>query len=87
MNKESSLAPKWIFLPSLPLHMYRTNCLHILAIRFGKFLGTNNVTLNRTRALDAQIYVEVDLKEEPVQGFPIVISNVTTIWQEPSMRN
>lgn len=31
-HRESSLAPQWIFLPRLPLHLHRPDCLHILAM-------------------------------------------------------
>ncbi|KAF5442885.1 hypothetical protein F2P56_035497 [Juglans regia] len=50
LQKESTLAPQWIFLPGLPLHMYRADFLQILATRFGRFLGIDNATLHRTRA-------------------------------------
>ncbi|KAL5982265.1 hypothetical protein ACLOJK_016336 [Asimina triloba] len=39
--------------------------------RFGRYLGTDNATLNRTRASGARICVEVDLTLEPVKSFPI----------------
>lgn len=82
LHAESSLAPQWIFLPGLPFHMYKTDCLQILAMRFGHYLGINNATLNKTRATRARLCVEVDLKEEPIKGFPIVVSTNRTIWQE-----
>ncbi|CAI9774663.1 unnamed protein product [Fraxinus pennsylvanica] len=71
IHRESSIAPQWIFLPGLPLHLYRVDCLKILASRFGRYLGTDHVTLNRTRATGARICVETDLRAEPVEGFPI----------------
>ncbi|KAL5975299.1 hypothetical protein ACLOJK_031978 [Asimina triloba] len=37
----------------------------IIATRFGRYLGTDNATLNRTRASGARICVEVDLTMEP----------------------
>lgn len=40
--KEPSIAAQWIFLPSLPLVLYRLDCLQILTTLFDKFLGTNN---------------------------------------------
>ncbi|KAL5977670.1 hypothetical protein ACLOJK_039198 [Asimina triloba] len=46
----------------------------IIATRFGRYLGTDNATLNRTRASGARICVEVDLTMEPVRSFPIVVS-------------
>ncbi|CAI9774664.1 unnamed protein product [Fraxinus pennsylvanica] len=69
--RESSTAPQWIFLPGLPLHLYRVDCLKILASRFGRYLGTDHETLNRTRATGARICVETDLRAEPVEGFPM----------------
>ncbi|KAL5974752.1 hypothetical protein ACLOJK_031423 [Asimina triloba] len=48
----------------------------------GWYLGTDNATLNRTRATGARICVEVDLSMETVKGFPIVVSPTTCIWQE-----
>ncbi|KAI9154057.1 hypothetical protein LWI28_020404 [Acer negundo] len=53
------------------MHLYRKDCLQILVSRFGRYLGTDNATLNRTRASGARICVEVDLSMEPVQDFPI----------------
>ncbi|KAL5999560.1 hypothetical protein ACLOJK_037845 [Asimina triloba] len=47
-----------------------------------RYLGTDNATLNRTRATGARICVEVDLTVEPVKGFPIVVSPTKCIWQE-----
>lgn len=81
LEKESSLALQWIFLPGLPLHLNRIDCLRIFATRFGRYLGTDNATINRSRAIGARICVEVDLNEEPVQGFPIVMAS-TKLWQE-----
>ncbi|KAK1578171.1 hypothetical protein Q3G72_028139 [Acer saccharum] len=82
LHRESPLAPQWIFLPGLPMHLYRRDCLQIFATRFGRYLGTDNATLNRTRATGARIYVEVDLTMEPVKGFPILVSQTKCIWQE-----
>ncbi|KAL5999682.1 hypothetical protein ACLOJK_037967, partial [Asimina triloba] len=39
--------------------------------RFGRYLGTDNAALNRTRASGAHICVEVDLTMKPVRSFPI----------------
>jgi len=61
LSKESPLAPQWIFLPRLPLHLYCTDCLQILATRFGCYLGTDNATLHKIRASRARMCVEVDL--------------------------
>ncbi|TXG69366.1 hypothetical protein EZV62_004301 [Acer yangbiense] len=49
---------------------------------FGRYLGTDNATINRTRASGARICVEVDLTMEPVKGFPLVLSPKQCIWQE-----
>ncbi|XP_035541717.1 uncharacterized protein LOC118344704 [Juglans regia] len=81
LHIEPSLAPQWIFLPGLPMHLYRQDCLQILATRFGRYLGTNHATLNQTRATGACMCVEIDLKEDLVQGFPIVVSVNKTLWQ------
>ncbi|KAJ0095449.1 hypothetical protein Patl1_15066 [Pistacia atlantica] len=66
------------------MHLYRRDCLQILATQFGRFLGTNNATLNkmRAKAIGARLCIEVNLKEEPIKGFPIVVSANRTIWQE-----
>ncbi|KAI9169549.1 hypothetical protein LWI28_013929 [Acer negundo] len=61
VNKEPSIVPQWIFLPDLPLHLYRLNCLQSFATGFGRFLGTDNATLYCTRATWARMCVEVDL--------------------------
>ncbi|XP_031287891.1 uncharacterized protein LOC116146622 [Pistacia vera] len=82
LKKESPLAPQWIFLPGLPMHLYRRDCLQILATRFGHFLGTDNATLNKTRATGARLCIEMNLKEEPIKGFPITMSANRNIWQE-----
>ncbi|KAK1577801.1 hypothetical protein Q3G72_024969 [Acer saccharum] len=52
------------------------------ASRFDRYLGTDNATINRTRASGARICVEVDLTMEPVKGFPLVLSPKQCIWQE-----
>lgn len=54
--------------------------LQILVTRFGSYLGTNNTTIHRTRASRARKCVEVDLSEESVQGFPIVMLAMKKIW-------
>ncbi|KAK2662069.1 hypothetical protein Ddye_000643 [Dipteronia dyeriana] len=82
LHKESTLAPQWIFLPGLPKHLYPCDCLPIFATRFGRYHGTNDVTLNRSRATGARFCVEVDLTVEPVKGFSIVVSPTICIWQE-----
>jgi hypothetical protein len=63
------------------MHMYRTYILQILATRFDRFLGVDNATLHRSKATDAWIYVEIDLTDDPIQGFPIVVAN-KKFWQE-----
>ncbi|CAA2986837.1 Hypothetical predicted protein [Olea europaea subsp. europaea] len=63
------------------MHTYRTDCLRILATRFGRYLGTDHATLNRSRSTGARICIEVDLFAEPVSGFPIVTPSKTH-WQE-----
>ncbi|CAA2982608.1 Hypothetical predicted protein [Olea europaea subsp. europaea] len=65
----------------LPMYMYRPDCLRILATRFGRYLGTDHATLNRSRATGARICIEVDLLAEPVSGFPIVTSS-RMHWQK-----
>lgn len=82
LHRESPLAPQWIFLPELLIHLYRKDCLQIFASHFGRYLGTDNATLNHTRVTCARICVEVDLTMELMQGFPIVLSPTKCIWQE-----
>lgn len=41
LHEEPSMAAQWIFLPGLPMHLYRRDCLQILASRFGRYLGTD----------------------------------------------
>lgn len=60
VHKEPTTAAQWIFLPGLPLMLYRLDCLQVLATRFGKFLGIDNATLYRTSVTGAQIFVEID---------------------------
>lgn len=72
----------WIFLPRLPMHLYHCDCLQIFTTRFGRYLGTDNATLNRSRATGARICVEVDFKVESVKRFPSVVSPTKCIWQE-----
>lgn len=64
------------------MHLYGMDYLQILATRFGLYLGTDNATINKTRALRARMCVEVDLSEDTVQGFPIVVLANTKIWPE-----
>ncbi|KAG7970202.1 hypothetical protein I3843_07G070600 [Carya illinoinensis] len=48
---------------------------------FVRFLGIDNATLHRTRASGARLCIEIDLTEEPMQHFPIVVVN-RKFWQE-----
>lgn len=80
LHVESSLAAQWIFLLGLPLHMYRADCLQILAMRFGCYLSIDNATLNKTRAMRAHLCVKVDLKKELIKGFFIFVLANRTIW-------
>lgn len=64
------------------MRLYRMDFLQILATHFGRYLGTDNATINRARAMGARICVEVDLSTEPVKGFSIVLSPKQCIWQE-----
>ncbi|KAK2652286.1 hypothetical protein Ddye_012142 [Dipteronia dyeriana] len=81
MNKELSIAPQWIFLLGLPLHLFRLDCLQSFATRFGIFFGTDNATLYRTRATVVRICVEVDLQDEVVECFPLVVGQ-KQVWQK-----
>lgn len=54
-HRESLLAPEWIFLPGLPLHLYQPVCLRILIVRFGLYLGKDHATLYHARASGARI--------------------------------
>lgn len=51
---EPSMAAQWIFLVGLPMHLYCRDCFQILATRFGRYLGTDNATLNKTRTTSAR---------------------------------
>lgn len=82
VHKKPSIAPQWIFVPGLPLHLYRLDNLQILASRVGRFLGTDNATIYRTRATEARLCVEVDLQDELVGGFPLIINIKNQLWQE-----
>ncbi|KAI9195370.1 hypothetical protein LWI28_014229 [Acer negundo] len=73
VNKEPSIVPQWIFLPDLRLHLYRQDCLQSFAARFGRFFGTDNAMLYCMRATGARMCVEVDLQEEVVEGFSLVV--------------
>lgn len=64
------------------MHLYRKDCLQILATRFGQYLGMDNATLDCTHTSRARICMEVNLTMDPMQGFPIVVSNTKCIWQE-----
>lgn len=61
LHHELPLAPQWIFLPELMIHLYRKDCLQIFATHFGRYLEIDNATLNHTRVTCARICVEVDL--------------------------
>lgn len=47
----------------------RLDVLQIITSRFGQFWGTDNEILYRTRAMGAQLCVEVDLLEELLRDF------------------
>lgn len=38
VKKELPIAPQWIFLLGLQLHLYRLDCLQMIASRFGRIL-------------------------------------------------
>lgn len=82
VKKEPSIASQWIFLLGLPLLLYRLDCLQTLASRFKKFLGMDNGTLYKTNATGARICVEVDLQEELVRGFPLMVGQKHHIQQD-----
>lgn len=82
VNREPTMASFWIFLPRLPIHLYRCDCLQIFVTQFGRYLITDNATLNCTRAMGARICVEVNLTIVPIKGFPIVVLPKKCIWQE-----
>lgn len=45
VNKEPSMVVQYIYLPGLSLMLYWLDCLKILALSFGKFLGTDNTNV------------------------------------------
>ncbi|XP_035546552.1 uncharacterized protein LOC118348611 [Juglans regia] len=80
LEREPSIEEQWIFLPGLPLHLYRLDCLQSFATRFGNFLGTDNATVYRTRATGARLCVAVDLRDKQIKGFPVMFGS-HQIWQ------
>ncbi|XP_022889695.1 uncharacterized protein LOC111405160 [Olea europaea var. sylvestris] len=82
LKREPSIATQWIFLPRLAMHLYRPDCLQMFATLFGRYMGTDHATLNRTRATGARMCVELNLMDTVVKGFPISVSSTKTIWQK-----
>ncbi|KAK2648879.1 hypothetical protein Ddye_016368 [Dipteronia dyeriana] len=82
LRKESPLAPQWIFLPELPMHLYQRDCLQIFATRFGRYLGTDNATWNRSRAMGARICVEgvrLQVTREEMNANVVQVENVDEV--------
>ncbi|CAI9769525.1 unnamed protein product [Fraxinus pennsylvanica] len=82
LKNERSIATQWIFLPGLPMHLYRPDYLWMFATLFGRYMGTDHATLHRTRATGARMCVELDLLDERVKEFPITVSSTKTICYE-----
>lgn len=76
------MAAHWIFLLGLPLSFYHLDFFQAISTHFGKFLGTENVVINRTKAIREMICVSISVLEEPIKGFGLRTKQKYVCWQE-----
>ncbi|KAL0300009.1 UNVERIFIED_CONTAM: hypothetical protein Scaly_3063100 [Sesamum calycinum] len=74
---ESPIAPVWIRLPALPVHLFEKNALFTLATKIGKPLRMDEPTANLSRPDLARVYVEIDVTSPKVQAVHFQIEGKT----------
>ncbi|KAL0287320.1 UNVERIFIED_CONTAM: putative ribonuclease H protein [Sesamum calycinum] len=73
---ESPIAPVWIRLPALPVHLFEKNALFTLATKIGKPLRMDEPTADLSRPV-ARVCVEIDVTSPKVQAVHLQIEGKT----------
>ncbi|KAL0287582.1 UNVERIFIED_CONTAM: hypothetical protein Sradi_7121300 [Sesamum radiatum] len=76
-HTESPIAPVWIKLPGLPIHLFEKNALFTLAAKIGKPLRMDEPTADLSRPNLARVCVEIDLTAPKVQAVHLQINGKT----------
>ncbi|KAL0401939.1 UNVERIFIED_CONTAM: hypothetical protein Slati_4223800 [Sesamum latifolium] len=74
---ESPIAPVWIKLPGLPVHLFEKNALFTFAAKIGKPLRMDEPTADLSRPDLARVCVEIDLTAPKVQTVHLQINGKT----------
>ncbi|KAL0289913.1 UNVERIFIED_CONTAM: LINE-1 reverse transcriptase [Sesamum radiatum] len=74
---ESPIAPVWIKLPGLPVHLFEKNALFTFAAKIGKPLRMDEPTADLSRPDLARVCVEIDLTAPKVQAVHLQINGKT----------
>ena len=81
VHKESSLAPVWFSLPSLPVHFFDIHSLFSIVSPVGKPLFLDAATVAGTRPSVARVCVEVDLLKPLCLRVWVAVEGATGFWQ------
>ncbi|KAL0288045.1 UNVERIFIED_CONTAM: hypothetical protein Sradi_7109000 [Sesamum radiatum] len=76
-HTESPIAPVWIKLPGLPVHLFEKNALFTVAAKIGKPLRMDEPTADLSRPDLARVCVEIDLTAPKVQAVHLQINGKT----------
>ncbi|KAL0287132.1 UNVERIFIED_CONTAM: hypothetical protein Sradi_7130600 [Sesamum radiatum] len=76
-HTESPIAPVWIKLPGLPVHLFEKNALFTFAAKIGKPLRMDEPTADLSRPDLARVCVEIDLTAPKVQAVHLQINGKT----------
>ncbi|KAL0283500.1 UNVERIFIED_CONTAM: hypothetical protein Sradi_7225900 [Sesamum radiatum] len=76
-HTESPIAPVWIKLPGLPVHLFEKNALFTFADKIGKPLRMDEPTADLSRPDLARVCVEIDLTAPKVQAVHLQINGKT----------
>ncbi|KAK4383740.1 hypothetical protein Sango_2747900 [Sesamum angolense] len=74
---ESPIAPVWIHLPGLPVHLFEKNALFTLATKIRKPLRMDEPTADLSRPDLARVCVEIDVTSPKVQAVHLQIEGKT----------
>ncbi|KAK4383742.1 hypothetical protein Sango_2748100 [Sesamum angolense] len=79
---ESSIAPVWIRLPALPVHLFEKNALFTVASKIRKPLRMDEPTADLSRPDLARVCVEIDVTSPKVQTVHLQIEGKTYRQQD-----
>nr|XP_027122138.1 uncharacterized protein LOC113739091 [Coffea arabica] len=81
VHKESSLAPVWFSLPSIPVHFFDKHSLFSIVSPVGKPLFLDAATVAGTRPSVASLCMEVDLLKPLGSRVWVAVEGATGFWQ------